>query len=667
MPDLKLANPGLTLVPPRPPAAPAIEDAEERALALDISRSFLVEAPAGSGKTGLLIQRFLKLLAAVEHPSEVLAITFTRQAAAEMRDRVYRQLLAARDAFEPANAFDEATRPLAAAALAHDRRLGWNLLDQPRRLNIRTIDSVCADIARDLPILSGSGGGLTPVEDSRPLRAEAARQTILQLGDPQTPGLDDALRSLLLHRDGNLTDVEKLITDMLGWRDQWGELIPRAAGELTDAWLDEHVLPRFDEALEQAVCRSLTRLTTLLPAPVLARLAALADEMAAAEGYNGAPSPIAICRNRRQPPQEKAEDLEHWRALIHLLVKPSPPRDFRKALSRNIVHFDILKHHQGDLKAIIESLREVDGLLECLCDISALPPAVYPREQWPVAKALFRVLSRALVELQLVFAARRTCDFTELALLARAALTRDEALDDLHQATGHTLQHLLVDEMQDTSTAQYELIQLLTRSWDGGSQTVFLVGDPKQSIYLFRQARVERFIHTMHTGRLGAAAAGHDPLPLSVLHLTTNFRSQKTMVDAFNTTFAHLFPAHPDPTRPELVPYRQASAARPASHAAGEVWHLHPLPYDPDPDHARLLKQQQALADSRAIRELLEGWRARPLPAGRTEPWKIAILVAGRSHLPEIVRTLKQAPAIPFRAIKTEPLGSAARSSTCSP
>ena len=649
----------LTLVPPRASASASpgfIEDAEERALALDISRSFLVEAPAGSGKTGLLIQRFLKLIAAVEHPAEVLAITFTRQAAAEMRERVYGQLTAAREASAPQNAFDRSTRPLAEAALGRDRQLGWNLLDQPRKLNIRTIDSVCADIARDLPILSGSGGGLTPVEDSKPLRAEAARQTILELGNPQTPGLSEALRTLLLHRDGDLANVEKLLTEMLGWRDQWGELIPRAAAELTDQYLDEHILPRFDQALDQAVCRSLTRLTNLLPPPVLARLAALADEMSAAEGYKGAPSPIAICRSRTQPPQEKAEDLEHWRALIHLLVTPST-RDYRKALNKNFVHFEILKHHKQELLSIIDSLSQVDGLLECLCDIGALPPAVYPREQWPVAKALFRVLSRALLELQLVFAARRTCDFTEIALLARTALTRDEALDDLQHATGHTLQHLLVDEMQDTSTPQYELIQLLTRSWDGGSQTVFLVGDPKQSIYLFRQARVERFVHTMHTARLGASAPGHDPLPLSVLHLATNFRSQKTMVAAFNATFTHLFPAHPDSTRPALVPYREASAARPGTEAAAEVWHLDPIPYTSDKEHTKTLKTQQAQTHSAEIRRILEQWRARPLPPGRTEPWKIAILVAGRSHLPEIVRTLKQTPAIPFRAIKTEPLG----------
>ena len=635
------------------PVPAPIPDAEARARALDTTASFVVEAPAGSGKTGLLIQRFLRLLASesVSDPAEVLAITFTRKATAEMHDRVFAQLAETGTGTEPSSAFDRATRPLAEAVLAKSEKLAWNLLGNPRLLNIRTIDSVCAEIARGLPILSGSGGGLAPTEDASRLHAEAARRTLMLLGETGStdPALHSALESLLVHRDGNLGDCEALIAGMLATRDQWGELIPLSGAELTDSFLDMVVLPRFDRALELAVCRALTRLTRLVPAPILAQLSALAAEMAEAEGYQGAANPVALCRDRNRPPTERAEDLDHWRALIHLLVKPSKPRAWRKALDHRSLKFKVLDHHKSELKEIIVDLAAVPDLIEELCRIEALPPAQYPRDQWPTAKSLFRVLARALVELQLVFAANQQSDFTEAALEARSALRRPGALEDLRSSRTLALQHLLVDEMQDTSSSQYELILLLTQSWDGHSQTVFLVGDPKQSIYLFRQARVERFVRTMHSGRLG-------DLPVEPLHLTANFRSQRPLVEAFNTTFAALFPTAPDPTRPELVPYREAQAIRPASVESlappgTQHWHTTILPHTSDHALAAELKQTQARADAAAIRDLILQQRA------QHPSQTIAVLVRNRNHLLEIVAALKTAPAIAYRAVNIEPLG----------
>src|ERR1700679_860018 len=117
-------------------------DWEARAQALDIRQSWIVEAPAGSGKTGLLIQRYLKLLAdeSVEQPEHVLAITFTVKATAEMRERVVAQLeIAARgDALKGDADFERETRRLALAVLQRDALLGWGLLEHPRRLKIRT-------------------------------------------------------------------------------------------------------------------------------------------------------------------------------------------------------------------------------------------------------------------------------------------------------------------------------------------------------------------------------------------------------------------------------------------------------------------------------------------------------------------------------------------------
>jgi ATP-dependent helicase/nuclease subunit A len=627
-------------------------DWEERERALDIRQSWVVEAPAGSGKTGLLIQRYLKLLGdeSVEQPEQVLAITFTVKATEEMRDRVREQLeqAALGEELKDDSAFAHEIRRLAVAVLQRDSLLGWGLLDHPRRLRIRTIDSVCGEIARSLPVLSGGGGRQTPVEDASPMYREAARQTLMQLGSDDA-NLDAALQTVLLHRDGSLADCERLLMEMLPLRDQWGELVPLLGHrEMTDESLDATVLPQLERALREAVCAGLTRLSQRVPAGVLSELAALAGEMGHAEGYKDEPSPIAMCAGLYRAPGETAEHLEHWQALIHLIT--TEEGKWRSGFRSQWLRFEVETKHVARLRSLVDDLRDRDEILEEIKRVKSLPPAVYPQEQWRVAKALFRMMSRALAELQLVFARRGECDFAELGLLARSALRREGAVDDLNNALGMTLQHLLVDEMQDTSTSQYELLELLTEGWDGHSQTVFLVGDPKQSIYLFRQARVERFVRMMQTQVLG-------DLPLGTLLLTANFRSQRDLVDVFNADFSILFSQESRAAGADDVDYTEVEAVRPPAHGARAVmWHTQVL--NPKEDTKRE-RRRKARLEARQVRAVIEQWRNLPLPSGRSKPWKIAVLVRSRSVLSQIVSELRDETkgAIPFRAVDIEPLG----------
>ena len=626
-------------------------DWAEREKALDIRQSWIVEAPAGSGKTGLLIQRYLKLLGdeSVEQPEQVLAITFTVKATGEIRERVVTQLdKASRDEPLPNDSdFERETRGLAKSVLRRDQMLEWGLLERPRRLKVRTIDSVCAEIAGSLPVLSGGGGGRSPVLDASGLHHEAARRTLMQLGGTNT-ALNAALRLVLLHRDGNLAECERLLAGMLALRDQWGEFVPLSGHDLDDSYLDETVLPRIERTLEQAICAGLTRLSQALPDGLLRELSRFAGKLGHAEGYKGSASPIAICAGLHTAPEESAEHLAHWRALIHLMTKGDG--SWRAGFRSDWLKFDLDKRDAARLKDIVMELHGRHDILAAIQAVNSLPPAKYPQEQWVVAKALFHVLRHALAELQLVFAERGECDFSELGLLAKTALRREDGVHDLEAALGMKLQHLLVDEMQDTSTSQYELIQLLTQSWDGHSQTVFLVGDPKQSIYLFRQARVERFVQTMLTEQLG-------DLPVRCLRLTANFRSQRGLVDAFNEDFSLLFPRAVSAATIGEVEYVSADAIRgpSASGASDIVWHGDILP--PADVAAR---RHQSKADALKVRTIIEQWRARPLPEGRTIPWKIAVLVRSRNHLTDIVVTLKKDTSfgtIPFRAVDIEPLG----------
>jgi ATP-dependent helicase/nuclease subunit A len=601
-----------------------------------------------------LVQRYLKLLGTdtVAQPEEVLAITFTNKATFELRERVLEQLQHARQGAlkDQASSFEHETWELAKTAIERSTRLGWGLLERPSRLNIRSIDSVCAEIANSLPLLSGAGGPRQPLEDAEPLYRLAARRTLLQLGGADAV-LHAALCTVLLHRDGNLADCETLLADMLRTREQWGELVPLAPNATDDAELDREVRMKLERSLESIVCAGLSRALRALPADVLQDLTSLAARLGVEPGIDENPSPIALCAGRHDPPGAVAEHLDHWVALIWLILKRDG--DWRKRHWRTDMKFEIPKSVAARLKDLVQRIQS-DELREAFAGVLALPPAKYPDDQWEVAKALFRVLRHALAELRVLFAERGECDFTEVALSAREALRSDEGASDFALSAGGTLRHLLVDEMQDTSSGQYELLDLLTRSWDGHTQTLFLVGDPKQSIYLFRQARVERFLRTMKDQMLGE-------IQLESLQLTSNFRSQAELVANFNEIFDAVFPR---PDDQQLlggegvdVPFVEAVAVRDRSGDTGVVWHPRVLAKAGSrSDHAAL--------EARSIRHIVEERLAMQLPAGRCspsqpKPWRIAVLGRAKNHLSAVIEEFKKdygdGPIL-YRAIDLDPL-----------
>ena len=152
----------------------------QRALAL---ASFIVEAPAGAGKTELLTQRYLRLLASVEEPEEVVAITFTNKAAGEMRARIGESLAAARSGVLPDKPHKQVTFDLARTALARSAERGWQLEEQPGRMRLTTIDALCAGLARQMPLLSRFGAQPATVDDAGRHYRAAARRALEHLED----------------------------------------------------------------------------------------------------------------------------------------------------------------------------------------------------------------------------------------------------------------------------------------------------------------------------------------------------------------------------------------------------------------------------------------------------------------------------------------------------
>ena len=196
-------------------------DQAERNRALDPARSILVQAPAGSGKTDLLTRRFLRVLAEVDDPGQIVAITFTKAAAAEMRHRILSELEKATLVLESEKPSDDTSmQALACRALDHSNKHGWNLLDLPTQLRISTIDSFCHALALQQPLLSGVGGNLQIDEQPMKLYRRAARQT-LQMVEGSDPAVIASIEKLLLWRDNGWQEMEELLVNMLAQRDRW--------------------------------------------------------------------------------------------------------------------------------------------------------------------------------------------------------------------------------------------------------------------------------------------------------------------------------------------------------------------------------------------------------------------------------------------------------------
>src|SRR5690606_10313721 len=241
-----------------------------RSTALDPARSCSVQAPAGSGKTELLIQRYLTLLATVREPEQIVAITFTRKAAAEMRGRVLRALAAAASGAEARHPHEELTLRLASAAVARDAALGWQLQAQPQRLRIDTLDALNVWLAQQLPILAGGIAGASIVDDAAEQYRLAARRTLGELAARDAVG--EALRLLARTFGNQLDTLESMLAELLPKRDQW----------LPDLLGSEDALRRdLETALEHLVAEEIDALAARWPKAERAATAAVLAHAAA--------------------------------------------------------------------------------------------------------------------------------------------------------------------------------------------------------------------------------------------------------------------------------------------------------------------------------------------------------------------------------------------------
>ncbi len=289
---------------PTPRAVPS-DDRIRRAV-LDTAQSWMLQAPAGSGKTELLMQRFLACLATVEQPESVLAITFTRKAAAEMRSRILLALQSAAQscqteiAARPAH--EQQSLQLARAVLDTSSALGWNILENPARLQVRTLDSFCESVAQRAPFKGLLGGAAQVTEDAQPLYELAAQRVIDQLADPGKRG--DAVASLLVHLENDVRGARDLLASMLAQRDQWLHFLGRS--DAFDASQQQSLRSKLETALALSVEEDLAlvrarvqiALTSAQATELFALMRYSADQLASGTGSVIESDRIDRCQRR---------------------------------------------------------------------------------------------------------------------------------------------------------------------------------------------------------------------------------------------------------------------------------------------------------------------------------------------------------------------------------
>jgi ATP-dependent helicase/nuclease subunit A len=594
----------------------SLPDAADRERALDTARSWHVEAPAGSGKTALLTARFLKLLGQVEHPAQILALTFTKRAAGEMAERCFDVLTRARDGDAPQNDWDGRLLDLGRAVWERhgDKRAE---LGSPDGLRIMTFDAFCHLLVRAAPIESGAGLGADLLDEAdQPLLSQEVAagfcQEVLDRS-PEDPWRQ-ALERRLLRLDNRLAALVNELDGMIQRRDLLADLLAEPNTDLVPALIGR--LQTLVEARLAALGRAFGR------SDLGRDWSALVDHLVEI----GAPAADVLPRHL---PGEGWDDLPDWQAMAGtLLIQKGTPRKRFGPKSEFSGNFD--KEAWAEL---------ISGLprtaFEPLGRIRDLPTA----DQAPAL--VTEVVSHLGDLLQLAAGAvtafdRRLRDGAALDYVAleEAALRLfdEDVPTDLQLYLDHRIQHLLVDEFQDTSRRQWDLIRRLCLGWEPeDGRTVFVVGDPKQSIFRFRKAEVGLFVQA---GREGIPLPHHGRLALEPLRLRTNFRSAPKLIDWVNDLFDRTVMTSLDPEADEV----EFQEGRPAPGARDSGARIAASVFiDPPGSSPALQAEARRLADQ--VAQLLNG----PSPPG-----SVGVLLRARTNLTVYLAALKEA-GVPVR------------------
>lgn len=552
--------------------------------------SFIVQAPAGSGKTSLLVKRFLNRLLEVKSPKEVLALTFTNKAAAEMAQRL-------KEALE-GKSKDNEIKKIVEKISKHALKNKWDegYIDT---LMVMTIDKLALRLIKQTPILSSSGVNFLTDEDPDDLYRETIRETI-------TSNAENHL--LFKYFDYDYHKLTEQLLALISKRDQW---LPIVSGLLRsddknieeiygtyytnelNIWVEEKIKPNFTN-------EDLKELEIIV-------------------------SYLADNKNiDRKDKLRSSINYEFWFYIRDLILTKSG-KQIRKKIdtSSGFPATNVGKEIKERLLKLIELKINKFNILIDFFNVTYHKNIV---DIYPLITPFCLLLIDMVTRLNEKFKERRIIDFTQI--MGNAV----EALRDTHLPLilDQNISHILVDEFQDTNESQLIFIELLTQNFAGNpDKSFFAVGDPMQSIYRFRKAEVEIFSRVQKSGI--------SDLKLTSLFLKVNFRSNKNIIDWLNNSFSKAFPLIDDSDEGS-VPYSSCESSNNNLEGGME---LIALTCDTKS------KTAQYEAEALYVLNLIKDTRKSNPDAS------IAVLTRSKAHLNELITLInKKDSSIPIDAIE---------------
>jgi ATP-dependent helicase/nuclease subunit A len=428
-------------------------DAEARVFAADPRNNVVLEASAGTGKTSVLVARYVNLLRAGIDPANILAITFTRKAAAEMRERIVRELRTAGE------------------RSALDRRRWLELRDRLGDIAISTIDAFCLALLREFPLEADVDPGFDLADETEVPRLIATsldRTLRILVGKARTDGdiaLVLAQLGIARTREGLATLLDRRL---VAW-DALDRFLARGPRDLTSA------------AICAAAAAALRATIERIPGGF---------ERFLADGPVEHPRYALFVREARRlgdlrdaPDRTVRAGLE--RVSGHFLTNEGKARKGTAIHPYNTAHYPSREAMRRHRDAVMQAAPAIEAAMFAFNrDLNVV-----------LARGVRRMFGVALEQYRGALEERSVLDFSDVLQKAVELLRRMDEFSQSRFRLESRYHHVLVDEFQDTSRAQWELVSLLVQAWGEGlgvatNPSIFVVGDRKQSIYRFRDAEV---------------------------------------------------------------------------------------------------------------------------------------------------------------------------------